>query len=200
MALHKTTIVKEALALLQEGGLEGVSLRKLAARLDVQAPALYWHFKNKAVLVNEMADAILQTQFATFAPRKIDETWAAWLMNMMQRLRKTMLSHTDGARVIAGAHLSTTMLAFSESTINTLVEAGVALREARLIVLTATRYTFGYVIEEQTPMPPEGSVKIDMEAFKTNYPTVIAGIEDYFSSGRTIDDLFNDGLKLIIRD
>ncbi|MBY6270109.1 TetR family transcriptional regulator, partial [Parageobacillus thermoglucosidasius] len=52
MALRKEQIIEEALQLLNESGLEGVTLRKLAKRLGVQAPALYWHFNNKAALVN----------------------------------------------------------------------------------------------------------------------------------------------------
>src|SRR6266540_7463410 len=43
MALDKDRIVAEAVALLDEGGLDGVTLRKLAQRLGVQAPTLYWH-------------------------------------------------------------------------------------------------------------------------------------------------------------
>ena len=43
MALDKRQIVTEALALLDADGLDGVTLRKLAARLGVQQPTLYWH-------------------------------------------------------------------------------------------------------------------------------------------------------------
>src|SRR5690625_6711762 len=75
MALKKEKIIQEALQLLNESGLEGVTLRKLASRLNVQAPALYWHFKNKKTLVNEMAEAILQTEFYDITERRADESW-----------------------------------------------------------------------------------------------------------------------------
>src|SRR5690625_1732070 len=109
MALNKEQIIQEALTLLNESGFEGVTLRKLASRLDVQAPALYWHFKNKKTLVNEMAEAILQMEFHDLTGRKNDERWQDWLLDIFNRLRKALLSHTDGGRVVAGAHLSLTM-------------------------------------------------------------------------------------------
>jgi len=198
MALNKEQIIQEALTLLNESGFEGVTLRKLASRLDVQAPALYWHFKNKKTLVNEMAEAILQMEFHDLTGRKNDERWQDWLLDIFNRLRKALLSHTDGGRVVAGAHLSLTMAELSDRTMNTLVEAGVNLRQSRLIVLTATRFTFGHVIEEQTIVTEEEMQGFLDEPLNQEYPTVTAGIEEYFSAGKTVDDLFNDGLRLIV--
>lgn len=40
-------VVRAALDLLNEVGLDGLTLRRIATELDVQAPALYWHVKNK---------------------------------------------------------------------------------------------------------------------------------------------------------
>jgi TetR/AcrR family tetracycline transcriptional repressor len=199
MALTKDTIVREALRLLNEGGLESVSLRKLAARLDVQAPALYWHFKNKAVLTGEMAEAILKEKFPDIPGIEENERWEEGLVRMQTRLREAMLAYTDGGRVVAGAHLSVTMADLMEAAIGALVEAGLDLQEARLVVLAATRYTFGFVIEEQTPPTPEGLDSFDLDAFRQRHPHTVAGIEQYFSAGRTVDDLYADGLRLIVR-
>src|ERR1700761_7778082 len=49
--ISQQRIIDAALTLLQQDGLNNLSLRKLAAQLDMQAPALYWHFKNKDVLI-----------------------------------------------------------------------------------------------------------------------------------------------------
>jgi AcrR family transcriptional regulator len=45
--LDRKIILAHAFAILNDMGLEGLTLRRLAARLGVQAPAIYWHFKNK---------------------------------------------------------------------------------------------------------------------------------------------------------
>src|SRR5262245_45598643 len=44
-------VVAAALDLLDENGVYGVTLRDVAARLNVQAPALYWHFAGKSDIV-----------------------------------------------------------------------------------------------------------------------------------------------------
>src|SRR5699024_5877029 len=117
MALKKERIVAEALKLLDKNGLEGVTLRKLAKELNVQAPALYWHFKNKNALVKDMAETILEAECDDLHAKEHDDHGQDWLMDMFNRLRRALLSHTDGGRVVAGAHLSLGMANFSETTI-----------------------------------------------------------------------------------
>src|SRR5699024_11915180 len=110
------------------------TLRKLASRLNVQAPALYWHFKNKKTLVNEMAETILQTEFYDITERRADESWQDWLIQLFIYLRKALLSHTDGGRVVAGSDLSLRMANISEQAISTIINAEVRLSYALMIV------------------------------------------------------------------
>nr|BFE78795.1 hypothetical protein GCM10020093_013960 [Planobispora longispora] len=57
--LTRQIIVDAALRLLDEAGLEGLTVRRLAAELGVQSPALYWHFRTKQELLNGMAGVIV---------------------------------------------------------------------------------------------------------------------------------------------
>jgi TetR/AcrR family transcriptional regulator, tetracycline repressor protein len=199
MALDKERIVAEAVALLDEGGLDGVTLRKLAQRLGVQAPTLYWHIRNKAELVNALAEAILQAELTQLQPPGQDEPWREWLIGVAMRLRRAMLAHPDGARIVSAAHLSPTMAAVSELAMRTLVDRGLPLRQARLTVLVVERFTIGHVLEEQSPPPDEDALDgFDHDAFAQRHPTVVAAITDYFQPGRTVDDLFRDSLELIL--
>ena len=51
--LSKDTIIAAAFSLLEKSPtLEQLSMRKVAKQLGVQAPAIYWYFKNKQALVN----------------------------------------------------------------------------------------------------------------------------------------------------
>jgi TetR/AcrR family transcriptional regulator, tetracycline repressor protein len=199
MALDKDRIVAEAVALLDEGGLDGVTLRRLAQRLGVQAPTLYWHIRNKAELVNALAEAILEAELTQLKPPGEDEPWREWLIGVAQRLRRAMLAHPDGARVVSAAHLSPTMAAVSELAMSALVDRGLPLRQARLTVLVVQRFTIGHVLEEQSPPPDEDALDgFDHDAFAQRHPTVVAAITDYFQPGRTVDDLFRDSLDLIL--
>jgi AcrR family transcriptional regulator len=49
MPLQRETVVRAALHLLDEVGLDGLTMRRLAAYLEIQNPSLYWHFTNKQI-------------------------------------------------------------------------------------------------------------------------------------------------------
>ena len=199
MALDRQRIVAEAVALLDAEGLDGVTTRKLAARLGVQSPTLYWHLPNKAALVTAIADAILDQQFGEMSPPEPDQHWQDWLSGLAQRLRRALLAHPDGARVISASQLSVTMAAISELAMSTLVARGIPLRQARVIVLTVERFTVGHVLEEQAPRPDAEALKgFDMATFAQQHPTVVAAIAEYFQPGRTVDDLFHECLEVVI--
>ena len=199
MTLDRQRIVAEAVALLDAEGLDGVTTRKLAARLGVQSPTLYWHLPNKAALVTAIADAILDQQFGDMSPPEPDQNWQDWLSGLAERLRRALLAHPDGARVISASQLSLTMAAISELAMSTLVARGIPLRQARVIVLTVERFTVGHVLEEQSPRPDAEALKtFDMAAFTEQHPTAVAAIAEYFRPGRTVDDLFRDCLEVVI--
>lgn len=55
-------------------------LRRLAAELCVQAPALYWHLKSKQELVEEMATSVLTEARRNAASATGD--WPNWAMQL----------------------------------------------------------------------------------------------------------------------
>lgn len=196
MALDRERIVTEAVALLDAEGLDNVTLRKLAARLGVQAPTLYWHIPNKAALITAIAEEILTPLPAS--PIDPGERWQDWLIGFATGLRQALRAHPDGARIISIAQMSRNMAALSELAMSTLVARGIPLHQARVTVLTVERVTIGFVLEEQAPPPDEAALKtFDLAEFTAAYPTMIAGITEYFTS-RTVDDLFRECVTLVV--
>ena len=88
---------------------------------------------------------------------------------------------------------------FSELAVTALIGAGVSLREARLTVLAVERFTVGYVLEEQPVPSAVSGGEVDRDALVVRLPNVTAAILDYFEDGRTVDDLFDDEIRLILR-
>src|SRR4029079_12720467 len=131
MTVERDQVVAEAVALLDADGLDGVTTRKLAARLGVQSPTLYWHLPNKAALVTAIADATLDQEFGDMPPPEPDQHWQDWLGGLAERLRRALLAHPDGARVISASQLSVTMAAISELAMSTLVARGISMRRSR---------------------------------------------------------------------
>lgn len=100
IALNQDTVVREALALLQESGLEGVTFRKLAKRLNIQGPSLYWYVKDKDYLLGLMTHAILYDRLGKLPSAK---TWQEWLIGLGLGLWKMQLELRDSAQLLLHA-------------------------------------------------------------------------------------------------
>src|ERR1017187_1062048 len=193
-------IIDAALNLLDSEGLNALSLRKLSRLLDIQAPALYWHFTNKGVLIDYMAEAILQAEFKDLQPRPADELWQDWLVNICKLLRQAMLSRRDGARIVAGAHIypAITLLRIFETTEESLISAGLDPKQADLVVTTAIHLTFGRVIEEQSSLGLEELKGMNPDEMQREFPWVTATAKRRQEEIRQGYDEFESSLRLII--
>jgi len=56
--ISEEKILEASWELLGEDGIEKFSMRRLADRLGIQAPSLYWHFKSKQVLYQGLANQV----------------------------------------------------------------------------------------------------------------------------------------------
>jgi AcrR family transcriptional regulator len=90
-------VARAALRILDDHGLPDLTMRRLAAALDVQPSALYWHYPNKQTLLADLADRIV-TQIAPSPP---DPDWSAWVRAEAAALRDALLAYRDGAEVVA---------------------------------------------------------------------------------------------------
>ncbi|AWZ05069.1 TetR family transcriptional regulator [Streptomyces sp. ICC4] len=156
-----------ALRLLGEFGLEGLTLRAIAKELDVKAPALYWHFKDKRALLDEMATEMFRRMTADLNAVHPPGDWHEALQAAMRGLRDHLLRYRDGAKVYSGTHFTDMSYAAPmEAHLRTLVAGGFTAAGAARAWFTAYSYTIGYVIEEQSmgPMPGSDGEGYDLEA------------------------------------
>lgn len=147
VTVDRTRIAREALDLLDEVGLEGLTVRRLAARLNVKSPALYWHFRSKQELLDEMAQELQSTQ--DLGPPRSGEAWRDWLSRRTLERRRVLLSRRDGARLVAGARPAPSALTSFEKELQALVEFGFTPLQAVRAVTTLGHYVSGFVLEEQ---------------------------------------------------
>lgn len=157
MTLDRTIVIRTAIALLDEVGLDNLTVRRLAERLKVQNPALYWHFKNKQDLLNGMAETILEDAFAGLLTSPTSDDWAYWLLQVAGRFHRALLAHRDGARVIAGADLSTSIQpVVLDLGLQILLKAGFDIQQALAGMVTVFDYTIGSAFEEQAEQNRQG--------------------------------------------
>lgn len=203
MALDRAGVVRTALTLLDEVGLDGLTVRRIAAVLDVQAPALYWHFKNKQELLDEMATTVLRETFGGLQPPAPGEGWREWLMAYSRRLRQMLLGHRDGAKMMSGTYLTdSTMFAVMEVALRTLVDGGFTPRDAARGLHTIYSYAVGFVIEEQAiyPRPGQRSEQYDparraARIDATRLPLAASAGDELVGS---FDERYEHGLRLIL--
>lgn len=150
--LDKSTIVQTALDLLDEVGLDGLSTRRLAAKLGVKGPSLYWHFRNKDQLLAEMSGVL----FMKALPRPVfDEPnfdWEAWLIEGAYGIRNTALSRRDGAKLMSKARpaIADETREYEEMARCMHVHTGLGLPESGMTLLTLGRFAMGWALYEQT--------------------------------------------------
>lgn len=100
IALTQDVIVEEALALLQEDGLDHVTFRKLAARLGVKGPSLYWHISDKSFLLGRMTRSIMNNCIAGVGEVR---TWQEWLYSFALQLWHAQVTIRDCAPLLLQA-------------------------------------------------------------------------------------------------
>lgn len=156
MRYRRADVVDRAIAVLDEHGLDALSMRKLAADLGVQPSALYHHFANKDALLAAIADELLDRG------RRGTEivTWEAELRLACVELRDAMLACRDGAALVARAHaLGIGAQEPLTRTYDALARAGADEHLARIGARTLVHFVFGHVADEQLQRQARGNAE-----------------------------------------
>jgi AcrR family transcriptional regulator len=93
--LSRARLVSEALGLVQEEGLEALSMRGLADRLHVKAASLYWHVRDRRELIELLAESILDR-----VPPARATHWRDAVLGMAAALQSTVTSQQDAGRIL----------------------------------------------------------------------------------------------------
>jgi TetR/AcrR family transcriptional regulator, tetracycline repressor protein len=148
--LTRERVVAAALELLDEQGMGAVTVRALAARLDVRAPALYWHVRNKQELLDEMSTSVMRGVVAELSKIAPGAGWRDDLAAYARILRSQYLLHRDGARIFSGTRITDPdVVRMKEPYFERWTAAGLTIGEADDALDVVTAFVVGFVIEEQ---------------------------------------------------
>lgn len=94
--ITREAILCEALGLLKDAGLNGMSLRALAERVGMRAPSLYWYFKDK----NALLDGLQEELFTKCLDQVPDHPhWRDWMRAFGRVLLQTQREIPDFGRL-----------------------------------------------------------------------------------------------------
>jgi len=100
----RADVVETALRILDQFGLADLSMRRLAATLDIQPSALYWHVPNKQTLLALVSDQIIgraaKIDRASFmSDGAID--WKELTLAEVRAIADALMAYRDGAEVVS---------------------------------------------------------------------------------------------------
>lgn len=146
--LSRDQIVRAALELLDAEGIEGLSMRKLGARLNAGATSIYWHVANKDELLELCYDRVW-VDVVVLDPETAH--WRPALSTFAHSLRSTILRHPWLARVLGRVPgLGPNLLSVSDRIMRLLQRAGFEGLEISFATGTMMAYVMGQTIPEVT--------------------------------------------------
>jgi len=199
--LNRAQIVREALELLGETGIEGLTMRALAKRLGISPPSLYWHFPSKYELLEDMADAIV-APVAQVGNR--GTAGQGLLLPMCREFRAALLRYRDGAKVFAGTFaVRENVLRMAEILLGDVRAAGFSARTSAHTIFNLVYFILGLCIEEQAfaehpPTDRDGRLPAQLTEFPADkFPFLHEAASTLFDSN--FDERFELGLSIFLR-
>jgi len=95
--ITKENIIDASWGLLNKVGIEEFSMRKLAVELNIQAPSIYWYFKNKQSIFQSLANEIAKESILS---TKLEGTWKEKLTNFAVGIKDTLSKYPCSAQLL----------------------------------------------------------------------------------------------------
>ncbi|MGH7777717.1 MAG: TetR/AcrR family transcriptional regulator C-terminal domain-containing protein [Candidatus Dormibacterales bacterium] len=156
--LSRGGILGTALELVDEEGLESLTLRQLAAKLGVDPMSIYNHVSGKDALLDGVAEVL-------WSEVRIPSEVASWKESMRTfaaSLRTVAQAHPKAYGLLLGRGiLPGPALEAIDSALVALESAGLTIDKAAEMVRTLVAFAAGYAMLELASPPPEGSTPLE---------------------------------------
>lgn len=172
--LTRTWITEVALALIDEGGVESLSMRALAKEMGVEAMSLYNYIRNK----DDLLDAVVDTVVGQVDLPKPDSNWQDEMRRRAHSMRTVLLAHPWAPPLIVGRiNVGPNMLAFNDATLGCLHAAGFSYVQADHAMNALDSLIYGFhLLERSMPVQPQNYA----EAASTYLPLIDPDLYPHF--------------------
>jgi TetR/AcrR family tetracycline transcriptional repressor len=195
-------IIATALQIVDEDGIEALSMRSLAQRLDSGTATLYRHFSGRADLVGQVVDRIFgEVEFDVERLAAMD--WQQALRTVVHAMFQTLGRHRNAARLLVEQiPVGPNALAQREAGIAFLLNVGFPPELAARSYATLARFVLGFAIQFAGAGDQRGRGESDEVTTAvlrgldpTEFPAT-ASVADWLPV--PLEDEFAFGLELII--
>uniref|UniRef100_A0AAU3GW90 TetR/AcrR family transcriptional regulator n=1 Tax=Streptomyces sp. NBC_01401 TaxID=2903854 RepID=A0AAU3GW90_9ACTN len=180
MKLTEERIIDAGMAEFAESGYHGLSMRRVAQRLDARAGSLYYHVPSKSALVQLMADRVARQAYeagtAALTELGPEARWQERIEAQLVTLRHALRRHPGGAVMFADSPkvLSTGALALMERLLETLRDGGVPAAHLGVGADALLSHVTGFVLQEQSESPPMTIDAEEATALRQRFPMTVA--------------------------
>ena len=198
--LTRDRVLRAAIQLADEGGLESVSMRKLGQLLRVEAMSLYRHVANKDDILDGIADLVT----GDFEVPSIDVDWKTAIRRSTISAHQALLRHPwAGSLIESRLNAGPARLRYLDAVIGTISAAGFPMPVVIRAVMALDSHTYGFVLQELAwPFDAENAPEV-AAAFAQglpagDYPNLLAMAEMAATAPGGVPVDFEFGLDLIL--
>jgi AcrR family transcriptional regulator len=199
-ALTREAIVSAAVKVLDEVGLDGLSMRRVAEELGTGAASLYWHVADKEQLIHLVLDRIMGE---VELPEPDPEHWEEQIKWFAHAGRHMFQRHRDIALASLGrVPMGPNLVRIAEWMLGVLRSAGIPDREAAWFPDLAALISAAQAIEDDMPSPEEKAMMTAMGDYLAGlpperFPNITGVLPDLVSGGA--DERFEFVVELLVR-
>jgi len=203
--LDRQQVVAAALSLLDEVGLDELTMRRLASRLGVKAASLYKHVRDKEELLVLLADEVS----GSIAMARGGGGLVPQVSEMARNYRRGLLAHRDAARLLAAtAPLGPRRLRHIEALLRALRSAGLSARDSARAAYHLNNFVTEFVADEGRYAAAAAAMGSRTKLFawarshfaglpRGDYPTLVE-LADYLAEDDP-EGLFEFGVQMWLR-
>jgi AcrR family transcriptional regulator len=198
--LTRERVLRAALAMVDKGGIESLSMRKLAARLGVEAMSLYNHVKNKDDIVAGMLELVAAE--ITFPEDAAD--WREGLRGRTISAYQAFVRRPWAARIwMSSSSPSMNRFAQSNAVLRYLREADLAPQVIYSAYHALDGFALGYALQRQDfPYSPKQIQRMAADFLRdfptAQYPDFADHVRQHLDPSFAAKDSFEFGLDLIL--
>jgi AcrR family transcriptional regulator len=144
--LNRERVLRAAVALADRGGVESLTMRKLATELGVEAMSLYNHVAGKDDLLDGMVDVV----FGEIEPPSLDVDWRTAMRSRAISTREALARHRWAIGLMEGRTSGPAGLRVREAVLGCLRTAGFSVEMAIHAFSVQDAYIYGFALQERS--------------------------------------------------
>jgi len=203
--LSRERLLRAAIELADQAGLEALTMRRLGQELGVEAMSLYNHVANKDDVLDGMVDLVL-------GDIQVPPSGTPWKTAMRERAisaHEVLLAHPWAAlQIMSRFNIGLGMTRYLDSTLGRLREGGFSVEGALDAWHALDSHIYGFTLQELSlPFAADEASQVSADVLGQldggAYPHVVETITHVMRSGRVEDfefglDLILDGLERLL--